>query len=164
MGRWDHFQAVIRKIQKVLLFQGCCWIHSECWKVWSKCKSNKKSCQQGWTENGLRGQVLWNFYFLRLQFNRYEDRTVYHDFYTQFGHSKIFVQQQPPGYGIKAHRAIKAICQMCGIKVRLNLTQFNYYISHPGSVRQVRGQLERAKRGEGFRPGTSPAAHPSGPC
>jgi len=48
--------------------------------------------------------------------DRYEDRTVYHDFYTQFGHSKIFVQQQPPGYGIKAHRAIKAICQMCGIK------------------------------------------------
>merc|ERR1711990_1436398 len=37
-------------------------------------------------------------------------------FYTQFGHSKIFVQQQPPGYGIRAHRAIKAICQMCGIK------------------------------------------------
>ena len=42
---------------------------------------------------------------------------MYHDFYTQFGQSKIFVQQQPPGYGIRAHRAIKAICQMCGIKV-----------------------------------------------
>jgi len=54
---------------------------------------------------------------LRLVYvDRYEDRTVYHDFFTQFGKSRIFVQQQPPGYGIRAHRVIKAICDMCGIK------------------------------------------------
>jgi len=54
---------------------------------------------------------------LRLVYvDRFEDRTVYHDFFSQFGHSKVFVQQQPPGYGIRAHRAIRAICQMCGIK------------------------------------------------
>jgi len=47
---------------------------------------------------------------------RYEDRTVYHDFFTQFGKTRIFVQQQPPGYGLRCHRGIKAICQLVGIK------------------------------------------------
>jgi len=47
---------------------------------------------------------------------RYEERTVYHDFFTQFGQSRIFVQQQPPGYGLRAHRAIVAICELVGIK------------------------------------------------
>ena len=64
-----------------------------------------------WTGDNLK------IYLFKQLSKRYEDRTVYHDFFTQFGHSKIFVQQQPPGYGIRAHRAIKAICQMCGIKV-----------------------------------------------
>jgi len=54
---------------------------------------------------------------LRLVYvDRYEDRTVYHDFFTQFGQTKIFVRQQPPGYGVRAHRAIQAICEMAGIK------------------------------------------------
>jgi len=48
--------------------------------------------------------------------DRYEDRTVFHDFFSQFGHTRIFVQQQPPGTGIIAPRGIKAICEMAGIK------------------------------------------------
>lgn len=69
----------------------------------------------GKNEQGLKKAV--NKAGLRLVYvDRYEDRTVYHDFFTQFGKSRIFVQQQPPGYGIRAHRVIKAICDMCGIK------------------------------------------------
>jgi len=67
---------------------------------------NQKALRKAVNKAGLRMVYV----------DRHEDRTVYHDFYTQFGQSKIFVQQQPPGYGIRAHRAIKAICQMCGIK------------------------------------------------
>merc|ERR1712083_813674 len=67
---------------------------------------NQKALRKAVNKAGLRMVYV----------DRYEDRTVYHDFFTQFGQSKIFVQQQPPGYGIRAHRAIKAICQMCGIK------------------------------------------------
>ena len=47
---------------------------------------------------------------------RYEDRTVFHDFFSQYGKTKIFVKQQPPGTGVVAHRVIRAICQMAGIK------------------------------------------------
>jgi len=68
--------------------------------------SNIKSLRKAVNKSGLRLVYI----------DRYEDRTVYHDFFTQFGKTRIFVQQQPPGYGIKAHRAIKAICEMCGIK------------------------------------------------
>ena len=35
-----------------------------------------------------------------LYVDRYENRTVYHDFFTQFGQTRIFVQQQPPGHGV----------------------------------------------------------------
>lgn len=41
---------------------------------------------------------------------------VYHDFFTQFGATKIFVSQRPPGYGLRCHRAIKTICEVVGIK------------------------------------------------
>ena len=38
---------------------------------------------------------------LRLVYvDRYEDRTVYHDFFTQFGKTRIYVRQQPPGHGV----------------------------------------------------------------
>ena len=82
---------------------------------------------------GLRKAV--NKAGLRLMYvERYEDRTVYHDFFTQYGKTKIIVRQQPPGHGVSnyqhdnllsssvllfqvtAHRAIQAICQMAGIK------------------------------------------------
>ena len=49
-------------------------------------------------------------------FDRYENRTVYHDFFSQFGASRVFVQQKPPGYGVSAHRIIVAVCELVGIK------------------------------------------------
>ena len=64
---------------------------------------------------GLRKAV--NKAGLRLMHvERYEERTVYHDFFTQYGKTRIFVRQLPPGSGVRAHRAIQAICQMVGIK------------------------------------------------
>lgn len=41
---------------------------------------------------------------------------VYHDFFTAFGKTKIFVQKKNEGYGLMCHRAIKEICQAIGIK------------------------------------------------
>lgn len=49
-------------------------------------------------------------------FERYNNHTVLHDFYTQFHKTKIFVSQKPEGYGLKAHRVIRAICEAVGIK------------------------------------------------
>jgi small subunit ribosomal protein S5 len=51
-----------------------------------------------------------------LNIERYEERTVFHDFFTQFGNTRIFVEQRPYGFGISAHRSIKAICEKAGIK------------------------------------------------
>ena len=39
-----------------------------------------------------------------------------HDFFSQFGITKIFVRKMPEGAGLICHRAIAAICQMVGIK------------------------------------------------
>ncbi|XP_054277920.1 28S ribosomal protein S5, mitochondrial-like [Macrosteles quadrilineatus] len=47
---------------------------------------------------------------------RYNDHTVMHDFFAQFGSTKIFVKKVPEGYGLKCHRAIKSMCQVIGIK------------------------------------------------
>jgi len=47
--------------------------------------------------------------------DRYESRTVFHDFFSQFGNTRVQVLQQPPGSGIKAPRGIKAVCEMAGI-------------------------------------------------
>ncbi|KAI4467878.1 ribosomal s subunit [Holotrichia oblita] len=46
----------------------------------------------------------------------FRDHTVYHDFFTQFGSTKIYVSQRPPGHGLVCHRAIKTICNVVGIK------------------------------------------------
>jgi len=48
--------------------------------------------------------------------DRYEDRTVFHDFFSQYGSSRLFVQQKPFGYGVSAHRLIAAACELVGIK------------------------------------------------
>ncbi|XP_065075429.1 small ribosomal subunit protein uS5m-like, partial [Ochlerotatus camptorhynchus] len=37
--------------------------------------------------------------------------TVFHDFYSAFGTTDIFVERKPDGYGLKCHRAIKAVCE-----------------------------------------------------
>lgn len=46
----------------------------------------------------------------------FRNHTVFHDFHTQFGATKIFVGQRPPGHGLVCHRGIKTICQVIGIK------------------------------------------------
>ncbi|KAM3960474.1 mitochondrial ribosomal protein S5 [Aphomia sociella] len=51
-----------------------------------------------------------------MHFDIYNGHTVYHDFYTAFGKTKIFVQMKNEGYGLSCHRAIKEICQAIGIK------------------------------------------------
>ncbi|XP_044729959.1 28S ribosomal protein S5, mitochondrial [Chrysoperla carnea] len=48
--------------------------------------------------------------------NIYKNHTVYHDFFTQFGKTKIFVSKKPEGHGLICHRAIKTICEVVGIK------------------------------------------------
>jgi len=46
----------------------------------------------------------------------YENRTVYHDFFSNFGRTKVMVKQKPPGHGIVAQRVIKSLCELIGIK------------------------------------------------
>ncbi|XP_011303580.1 28S ribosomal protein S5, mitochondrial [Fopius arisanus] len=48
--------------------------------------------------------------------NRYKEHTVHHDFFTQFGKTKIFVTKKAEGYGLVCHRAIKTCCEIIGIK------------------------------------------------
>jgi len=60
---------------------------------------------------------------------RYNEHTVLHDFYTQFGKTKIFVQKKPEGYGLVCHRALRTICQVVGIK--------DLYAKVEGSTRNI---------------------------
>ncbi|KAL1512648.1 hypothetical protein ABEB36_002207 [Hypothenemus hampei] len=46
----------------------------------------------------------------------FNNHTVCHHFFTQFGNTKIYVWQKPEGYGLKCHRGIKTICEVIGIK------------------------------------------------
>ncbi|XP_076235168.1 mitochondrial ribosomal protein S5 [Calliopsis andreniformis] len=50
-----------------------------------------------------------------MYFERYDNHTVLHDFFTQFGSTKIFVKQKPKGYGLVCHRVIRTICEAVGI-------------------------------------------------
>ncbi|KAG7173030.1 28S ribosomal protein S5-like [Homarus americanus] len=51
-----------------------------------------------------------------LYIERYNEHTVLHDFFTQFGKTKIFVKKVPEGHGLVCHRAIRTICEVIGIK------------------------------------------------
>lgn len=42
--------------------------------------------------------------------------SVYHDFFTQFAKTKLYVTKKPEGYGLVCHRIVKAICEIVGIK------------------------------------------------
>lgn len=46
---------------------------------------------------------------------RWENHTVMHDFFSRYHFTTVFVQRKPKGYGIRAHRIIRAICEMVGI-------------------------------------------------
>ncbi|KYN28944.1 28S ribosomal protein S5, mitochondrial [Trachymyrmex cornetzi] len=48
--------------------------------------------------------------------SRYKEHTVLHDFFTQFGNTKIYVKKMHEGYGLVCHRAIKVCCEAIGIK------------------------------------------------
>jgi len=59
----------------------------------------------------------------------YENRTVYHDFFSNFGRTKLMVKQKPPGHGVVAQRVIKSICKVIGIKdleVVVDSSTYNY--------------------------------------
>lgn len=45
-----------------------------------------------------------------------DGHTVFHDYFCQFGQTKIFVSKKPRGYGLRTHRVIKTICELIGIK------------------------------------------------
>lgn len=51
-----------------------------------------------------------------MHFDLCDGHTIHHDFFTQFGYTKIYVYKMPKGYGIQTHRIIKTICQLVGIK------------------------------------------------
>ncbi len=55
-----------------------------------------------------------------IQMELYEGRTVFHDFFTSFGDTRLFVYQRPPGFGVEAHRVIKAACQVGKLRLSLN--------------------------------------------
>lgn len=46
----------------------------------------------------------------------FNNHTVYHSFFCQFGKTKIFVTKKPEGYGLVCHRAIRTACEVIGIK------------------------------------------------
>jgi len=47
---------------------------------------------------------------------RYEDHTVYHNIRVKFCKTTLLVERKVPGSGLSCHRAVKAICQLAGIK------------------------------------------------
>ncbi|KAK3580851.1 hypothetical protein CHS0354_032911 [Potamilus streckersoni] len=48
--------------------------------------------------------------------DRYENRTVFHNFYIAFHKTRLFVEKKEQGYGLVCHRALKTICQKIGIQ------------------------------------------------
>ena len=51
-----------------------------------------------------------------LKFDLYENRTLFHNFYEEYYHTKVYAEKMPKGYGVTAHRVIKKICDLIGIK------------------------------------------------
>ncbi|KHJ40822.1 ribosomal protein S5 domain protein [Trichuris suis] len=47
---------------------------------------------------------------------RLQDHTIYQDFWAECRSTQLFVQRMPEGYGLRCHRAIRAICQLIGIR------------------------------------------------
>lgn len=46
----------------------------------------------------------------------FDNHTVLHDFHSRYYFTTVFVERKPKGYGIRAHRIIKSICEAFGIK------------------------------------------------
>lgn len=56
--------------------------------------------------------------------------TLVHDFYSQYAAITVFAFKKPEGFGIVAHRAIKAICEVAGIR--------NIYVKTVGNTANYR--------------------------
>lgn len=46
---------------------------------------------------------------------RWDNHTIMHSFFSRYYYTTIFVERKPRGYGIVAHRIIRAICEAFGI-------------------------------------------------
>lgn len=46
----------------------------------------------------------------------YNNHTVYHNMFTQYHRSKVFIHKKEEGFGLRCHRAIKTCCELIGIK------------------------------------------------
>ncbi|XP_054725270.1 28S ribosomal protein S5, mitochondrial [Anastrepha obliqua] len=51
-----------------------------------------------------------------MKINLCDGHTVFHDFSSAFGQTRIFVERKPEGYGLVCHRAIQTICKVIGIQ------------------------------------------------
>lgn len=51
-----------------------------------------------------------------LYIDRYEDRTLFHNFYEEYYLTKLYAEKMPNGSGLVGHRIIKKVCQAVGIK------------------------------------------------
>jgi small subunit ribosomal protein S5 len=51
----------------------------------------------------------------KLMYIERDGNHIFHDFFCQFGRTKVFVSKRPDGYGLVCHRAIKTICEVAGI-------------------------------------------------
>jgi small subunit ribosomal protein S5 len=51
-----------------------------------------------------------------LYINRYEDRTLFHNFYEEYYYTKVYAEKVVSGYGLVCHRIIKKICELAGLK------------------------------------------------
>lgn len=58
--------------------------------------------------------------------NLCDGHTVYHDYFSQFSFTKMYVYKKPEGYGLRCHRIIKTCCELIGIK--------NLYVKIEGST------------------------------
>ncbi|KAL1232181.1 Small ribosomal subunit protein uS5m [Trichinella pseudospiralis] len=47
---------------------------------------------------------------------RFDNHTIYQDFWAECRSTQIFAQRMPEGYGLHCHRALKSICEVVGIK------------------------------------------------
>jgi len=47
---------------------------------------------------------------------RFSDHTVYHNMFTRYHHSKLFIHKKQRGYGLCCHRVLKTIAELMGIK------------------------------------------------
>ncbi|CDW53391.1 Sel1l protein, variant, partial [Trichuris trichiura] len=69
------------------------------------------------TDSKLALRKASNMAAKRLKYvERLQDHTIYQDFWAECRSTQLFVQRMPEGYGLRCHRALRAICQLVGIR------------------------------------------------